>query len=105
MRTYFETVSLRIPDNITFAELQLKREPDGQVSFDLDVIKAICRSNDIDPQLFEGSIHNVVALIVNWYFNHRKRDGSRDPVVEALIAEVDAEVAAEMAQGHAPGHA
>ena len=105
MRTSFETVSLCIPDDITFAELQLKREPDGQVSFDLEVIEAICRFNSIDPQLFEGSIHNVVALIVNWYSNHRRRGGPHDSVVEALIAEVDAEVAAEMAQGHAPGHA
>lgn len=77
---------ITIPNGLSFAALKLKRERDGDVSFDTAVIKRICDASGIDPEqiLSEDAIS---SLIVTWYGEHRKRGGALDPVAEDLIAE------------------
>lgn len=82
------TLSLRIPDDLEFSALELKRDPDGAVSFRWDVIERLCVDSGIDPAIFkDGPEDNVSQLIVAWYREHLARGGARDAVQDDLIAE------------------
>jgi hypothetical protein len=77
-----------IPPHIAFSDLKLSREPDGDVSFDLDVIKALCEANNISCDVFLNSPEdNLSTLLVNWYAEHINGDGEPDTIAEDLIAE------------------
>lgn len=77
-----------IPDGLSFTDLKLKRERDGDVSFDTAVIKRICDASGIDTeQILSAGEDAISGLIVAWYGEHRKRGGDPDPVADDLIAE------------------
>lgn len=76
------------------------------VSFEISVIEKLCRSNDIDSDIFFNSTEdNVSELIVNWYVEHIKSGGDRDAVADDLIAETIAEDESGGGISHPPGSA
>lgn len=95
-----------IPDDLTFADLHLAREPDGDVSFDWEVIERICAASHLPIESFRGSSEeNVVSLLLGWYQAHRQQGGEADPVAEDLNAEALAEAAAGQPGSYPPGRA
>ncbi len=85
-------MTIRVPDGVVFADLQLRRERSGAVRFNWAVIERLCQASALDLALFQnGPEDNVAGLIVAWYVEHRRRGGDRDPVAEALLYEVQAE--------------
>lgn len=97
---------IAIPDDISFADLRLGRDSDGEVSFDWTPIERICAASGVPVELFrDGPEDNVAGLLMTWYRAHRAGGGALDPVAEDLIAEAAAEDAAGQPYSHAPGRA
>jgi len=97
---------IAIPHDLTFSDLNLSRDADGQVSFDRSVIERICAASDIPPALFfDTSEDNVAGLIVEWYHAHLNAGGARDAVADDLIAEQQAEDRAGQPFSYPPGTA
>ena len=87
-RTGYGKRRVTIPDGLSFADLNLRRESDGDVSFDTAVILRVCEASGIDPeQILSTGEAAVSGLIVAWYGAHRQRGGYADPTAEDLIAE------------------
>lgn len=102
------TTKLRIviPDGLDFAALKLSRDSDGAVSFDWSPIERICAASGIAIDAFrDGPEDNVSGLVVAWYFEHRARGGTADPVAEDLLLETLAEDARGGGISHPPGQA
>jgi hypothetical protein len=101
-----EIAEVIIPDNLSFFDLRLSREPDGCVSFEWAVIERICEASNISVDLFRhASEDNVSGLIVGWYQAHLDHGGEQDPVAEDLISEVEEEIKAGQDFSLEPGHA
>lgn len=95
-----------IPDDLTFSDLHLSRDPDGNISFDWVVIERICEASGLPVEMFRDAPEdNVSGLIVGWYQAHRQHGGEADPVADDLIAEVVAEEKAGQTVSHQPGRA
>lgn len=85
-------VTISIPSDLDFSDLELKREPNGYHSFRMEVIERICEASNIDfNDLIEGPEDNIAAIIAGWYHAHRQAGGDPDPVAEELTMEVLAE--------------
>lgn len=85
-------LQITIPDGVSFADLKLRRESDGDVSFDIAIIRRICEASGIDPeQIHDADEDAVSGLIVAWYGAHIQIGGAPDLVAEDLIAEAMAE--------------
>lgn len=97
---------ISIPQNINFRDLKLSRNQTGGITFDAEIINAICDASGIDPKVFwESHEDNMAGLIIEWYANHLKNDGEHDPVADDLIAEVIAEDNLGSGISHKPGQA
>lgn len=97
-------VKITIAD-LQFADLKLKREPDGAVTFDKEVIMRICADSGIDPSITLSDEDNVAGIIVAWYAEHRAAGGDADPVADDLITETLAEDDHGGGLSHPPGRA
>ena len=87
-----QLTNVAIPDDLTFSDLHLSRDPDGRVSCDWAVIERICEASSLPVEMFRDAPEdNISRLIVGWYQAHRQHGGDADPVAEDLIAEVFAE--------------
>ena len=85
-------LKISIPQNIDFSDLELNRNPSGGITFNAEIINAICNASGIDPKIFlESHEDNMAGLIIEWYANHLKNGGEHDPVADDLIAETLAE--------------
>ena len=85
-------LKISIPENIDFSDLELGRSTTGEITFNAEIINAICDASGIDPKVFwESHEDNMAGLIIDWYANHLKNGGERDPVADDLIAETLAE--------------
>lgn len=99
-----QMAKIAIPDDLTFSDLRLARDPDGCVSFDWAAIERICEASGLSAGMFRDVPEdNVAGLITAWYQAHREHGGDPDPVAEDLIAEAVAEDKAGQACSHAPG--
>lgn len=94
---------ISVPESLQFADLQLARDPDGQVSFSRDAIERVCDASGIDPATVLNSEDNVAALIVAWYNRHRELGGDPDQTADDLILETIAEDALGDGLSHTPG--
>lgn len=101
------TARIIIPDDMKFADLDLRRNPQsGDVTLRWEVIERICAASGIDIALLRDAPEdNVAGLIVAWYAEHRERGGAPDPVADDLIAEAAAEDALGGGFSHQPGRA
>ncbi len=85
-------LTVRIPDNLEFSNLELTRDDGGAVSFDWSPIEVICTASGINPAVFRDMPEgNVAGLIIQWYSLHLQHGGQRDPVADQLLAEVTLE--------------
>ena len=86
-------LAIRIPADLDFAALCLRRDPVSRtLSFDWSPIERICEVSGADVEIFRARDEgNVAGLIVAWYGMHRRHGGAPDAVAEQLLAEVDAE--------------
>lgn len=90
-----------IPADIEFEHLNVRREQDGRVTFDADVIEAILDASDIGD-LTED---DVSALVVQWYIVHRRDGGAENTVMEELYKEMRLNDERSQGTSHKPGRA
>lgn len=101
-----QIAGITIPQDLSFPDLRLARDPDGSVSFSWAAIERICKANQLSVEIFQDTPEdNVASLIVGWYRSHRENGGEPDPVAEDLIAEVLTEERAGQTISHEPGRA
>lgn len=82
-------ITVKIPDNLEFSDLNLTRDDSGAVSFDWTPIEAICTASGINTAVFRDMPEgNIAGLIIQWYSMHMQHGGERDPVADQLLAEV-----------------
>ena len=72
-----KSVQMTIPEGIQFADLKAQRDPDGHVSYPIDVITHICAANHIDPDTIMSDEDNIAGMVVTWYARHRELGGDR----------------------------
>jgi len=83
------SVKILIPEWLSFSDLKLARDAHGRFRFEWFPIKTICEQSGIDvSNMRDGMEDNAIVLIVEWYLSHIGKGGARDPVADALIAEV-----------------
>lgn len=98
-------ITLCIPAGVCFADLRLALEVDGDLSFDVEVIRRICTASGVDADAFIADEDALGALIVSWYRAHRAQGGEPDTVAEAIAAEVATEDARGQHFSLPPGRA
>ena len=99
-------IRLKIPEDLTFGDLGLSRDPDGSVSFNWAAIERLCAASGLPAdQLRDWSEDDISSVIVAWYRVHRQNGGTPDPVAEDIIAEVVAEDRAGQNFSYQPGRA
>ncbi|WP_085316859.1 hypothetical protein [Derxia lacustris] len=77
-----------VPEGMTFADLKLTKNAEtGEVSFDLEAVRAVCVATGVDADAVFAHEGNVNSLIVAWYGVHRMDGGEPDVVFESLIAD------------------
>jgi len=96
------TTRLVIPADIEFEHLNVRREPDGSVTFDHEVVEAILDASDISEEPTEDE---VSGLIVQWYVFHRSHGGEPNAVMEDLLKETRLEDERRQNTSHRPGRA
>lgn len=85
----YRVQKITIPEGVEFSDLKLQQDHDGDVSFDLGVIKKVCQASGVPIEDFlESSEDNLAALIVHWYEAHLAQNGKPDPIAENLKNEV-----------------
>jgi len=81
-------IKLCIPDGVSFSDLRLTREPDGDLEFDIEPILKICAASGVDHDVFlRGPEANLAELFFGWYMEHLARGGERDAVMDDIITE------------------
>lgn len=101
-----QTLRITIPDNLRFADLRLRREPDGDLSFETAPLEQIAAaSDDAVGELMRSGDDGLATVITAWYHAARARGEPPDPVAEDLVAEILAEDAAGQRVSLPPGRA
>lgn len=98
-------IVVRIPDDLAFADLRLSVEPDGDLSFDADVIRRICEASGLDVESFAADEDALASLIARWYRSHLARGGAPDMAAEAISDEVAKEESRGQHTSLPPGRA
>lgn len=99
-----EEIRIQIPDGVTFEDLELTREADGSVTFNLDVIEAIREASGLPAGAFDDE-DDLASLIIGWYTAHRELGGEPNEAAEELIAEAAAEDSSGQPFSLPPGRA
>lgn len=76
-----------VPASVSFADLRLALEPNGQISYNPMVITSIAQASGLPGLFFMQSDAMATEVIFRWYSAHRLAGGAPDPVAEQLIAE------------------
>lgn len=97
--------TIRIPDDLTYADLRLAREPDGSIAFDAAVLARVCEASGVDYDRIVPDEDALCGLLTAWYREHVGAGGAPDPVQEDLLAEIAAEDARGGGQSYPPGRA
>lgn len=99
-----DELTVRIPDGVTFEDLELELEADGALTFNVDVIERIRLASGLPVEVLEDE-DTVANLIIGWYAAHLELGGEPNEAAEELIAEVEAEDAAGQPFSLPPGRA
>lgn len=91
--------------DLEFSSLNLQRDADGAVSFDVRVIKRLCAHNGLHAEALLGNEDALAELLHAWYRGHIENGGQIDPVMEDLITEARAENALGGGFSYPPGSA
>lgn len=89
MRPAKALAQVRIPADLDFADLRLRRHAGGDTSFDRTVMARVLEASGIPEAAATEDLHS--GVIAGWYRMHREAGGELDPVMEALIAEDEEE--------------
>lgn len=99
-------VRFSIPNSVSFESLRLKRDKNGDISFDIGVLERILDANNIPRDYFFSQGEDaVVDFIWHWYRAHCQQGGKNDPVMDDLFAEVKIEAQAGQHFSLKPGRA
>lgn len=99
-----EEIRIQIPDGLDFADLELTREADGSVTFNLDVIEHIREASGLPADAFDDE-NDLASLIIGWYTAHLELGGEPNEAADELIAEAAAEEGAGQPFSLPPGRA
>lgn len=99
-----EEIRVHIPDDVEFEDLELTREADGGVTFNVDVIEEIRVASGLPEDAFTDE-DDLASLIIGWYHAHLELGGEPNAAAEELIAEAEAEDAAGQPFSLPPGRA
>lgn len=100
-----QTLRINIPDTLAFADLRLRRESDGDLSFDTAPLETIAQASGEHVVQMLQHEDGIATVITGWYRAARARGEPADPVAEGLAAEVAAEDAAGQGFSLPPGRA
>ena len=79
----FDPTTLKLPQGYTFAHLKVRRCDADAIDLDMDIVKLVCKLNDLD---FEKVLTNpgpvVSAILTVWYKSHLNQGGEPDAVME-----------------------
>lgn len=100
-------VTLVIPDEVTFDQLQLSRShATGDLEFSWEPIESICEASGLPLSTFtESPEDNTASLISALYQQHLQAGGDPHPVMVDLLGEIAAEDTFGGGLSHAPGRA
>lgn len=82
-------VQVRIPVDLHFSDLHLRRHPGGDTSFDTAVLARVLEASGVPAAAATEDLCG--GVLAGWYWMHREAGGAPDPVMEALIAEDEEE--------------
>lgn len=84
-----KTIPINTPVDWRFSDLQLRRTPEGDISFDLDALQAVLVNGKADLDWLMSHHEDYLAeLLTHLYAASVEHLGAEDPVVERLIAEI-----------------
>lgn len=79
-------ITLCVPPDLTFFDLNLRWSEEGQILFDWEAIERLCQASGIDCDFFRrAGESNVVRLINHWYEIHLRNGGPADMVKEEAM--------------------
>lgn len=96
---------ISIPDGMSFDNLDLKQEANGDITFNTEPLEAIFKFNGLNGSDFISFEENISPLLVNWYLVHRKNNGKINHFAENLITEVILEESSGQSFSLNEGHA
>lgn len=100
------TIRITIPDALRFADLRLRRESNGDLSFETAPLELIAEASGAAAgELMRSGEDGLASIITAWYHAARARGEPPDPVAEDLVAEILAEDAAGQYVSLPPGRA
>ena len=78
-------LTLKLPEDYSFADLKLRRCEADDIDLDMDLVKLICQLNGLD---FEKVCQNpgpvVTSILTIWYKSHLAEGGEPDALMEEL---------------------
>jgi hypothetical protein len=78
-------LTLKLPEDYSFADLKLRRCEADAIDLDMDLVKLICQLNGLD---FEKVCQNpgpvVTSILTIWYKSHLAEGGEPDVLMEEL---------------------
>lgn len=78
-------LTLKLPQGYSFADLKLRRCDDDAIDLDMNLVRLVCRINDLDFDKVRQNPGPVVSAILSvWYKNHLAAGGDPDPLMEQL---------------------
>lgn len=98
-------LKIAVPNDLRFADLKLRREADGDLSFDAAPLQRIADASDPRVAKLLGTEDGISSVIAGWYHVARARGEPADAVAEDIAAEVAAEGAAGQRHSLPPGRA
>lgn len=97
------TVTIMIPDDLTFDDLQVRREADGRVTLEISVMGEILQASDL--ALDDLNDDDLTDFLVQWYTSHIGEGGARNATMDDLLSEVAIEDERGQRTSHEPGRA
>lgn len=76
---------VRIPRDLEFSDLKLRRYPNGDVSFDHQVASHVLEASGVPLARITEDLYS--DIITSWYDVHLREGGAPDPIMDELIAE------------------
>jgi hypothetical protein len=81
-------LTLNLPDGYVFSDLKLRRCDDDAIDLDMDLVKLVCKINDLN---FEKVLQNpgpvITSILTVWYKSHLAEGGAPDALMEELKAQ------------------
>ena len=78
-------ITLKLPEGYSFSDLKVRRCDDDAIDLDMDLVKLVCKINDLS---FEKVLQNpgpvVTSILSVWYKNHLAQGGAPDALMEEL---------------------